>query len=75
MRFGINTVPPQDVIAGPPDEDVSQQVWQLSFTVINQLEVLLQVWRIDRKISLVILMEQFDLAVNVPCTLVTRRRR
>src|ERR1022692_3151527 len=40
MRFGVNTVPPQDVIASSPDEDMSQQVWQLPFTVIDTKSIL-----------------------------------
>src|ERR1017187_8182339 len=75
VRLGVKAIPAQDVIARAADEDVRQQVRQLPLSVLNQLEVLLQVRRVNRQIRLVILMEQLDLRINIPRALVARRGR
>src|SRR5205823_372267 len=40
VRLGIESVPAQDVIARAPDQNVCQQVRQLSIPVLDQPEVL-----------------------------------
>src|ERR1035441_7960096 len=46
--LGVEAIPAQDVVARAADEDVCQQVRQLPLSVLNQLEVLLQVRRVNR---------------------------
>ena len=75
VRLGIKAIPAQDMIARAANEYVCQQVRQVSLAVFNQLEVLLQVRRVNRQIRLVVLMEQLDLGVNIPRALVARRGR
>ena len=69
---GIVPVPAEDVVSGAPNQNVRQKIGQPPAAAFNQLEVLLQIGRIDWKIGLVVLMEQFDLKVNVPRALVSR---
>src|SRR6266487_6571234 len=75
MCLRVKSVPAQNVISRPANKDVYKNVGELFVTTFDQSKVFLQVWRIDREISFVVLMEKFDLIVNVPCAFVARCRR
>ncbi len=75
VRLGVEAIPTQDVVARPPDQDVGQQVRQFLFPLLDQLEILLQVRRVDGQVRLVVLVKELDLVVDVPCALVPGRGR
>lgn len=73
MCLRIKTIPTQDMVASAADKDVRKQVRQLLFPPINSFEEFFQVWRVNRQVSSVVLVEKLDLVVDVPCTLVPGR--
>src|SRR5436309_15872986 len=75
MRLGVKSVPAQNVISRPANKDVYKNVGKLLVTTFYQSKVFLQIWRIDREISFVILVKKLDLIVNVPCAFVAWCRR
>src|SRR5262245_3788090 len=51
-----------------------EQIWQLLFLFLDEPEVFLQVWRVHRQVGFIILVEEFDLVIYVPCAFVARTR-
>ena len=66
MRHRIKAVPAEYGVASPANQNMPQQFRQLAFAFLDGLEILLQIRWIDRHIRLVVLVEQLDLAVEVP---------
>src|SRR5262249_24016697 len=75
VRHRIETIPAQNVIARAANQNVRQQIRQLPLPVVNQLEVLLLVAWINRQSRFVVLMEQLEVAIDIPRALVARRGR
>ena len=48
-------------------------VTKVPLSLLDQLEILTQIWRVDRQVGFVLLMEEFDLVIHVPCALVAWR--
>ena len=72
--MGVKAIPAQDVIASPSNEDVGKQVGELLLPFLDQLEILLKVRGSHWKIGFVILVEEFNLVIDIPCALVSGSR-
>src|SRR5437016_4972813 len=72
MCLRVKSVPAENVISRSSNQDVYKNVREFFVTTFDQSKVFLQVWRIDREISLVVLMEKLDLIINVPRAFVAR---
>jgi hypothetical protein len=75
MRLCIEAIPTQNVIPRSPNENVYQNVRQILFAVLDEFEIFFQIRRIDWQGCFIVLVEELDLVVNVPCAFVSRRRR
>ena len=58
------------MVAGPAYQHIGKQVGEFFVALLNQFEVLFKVWRVYWQVGLIILMEEFELRVNVPSTLI-----
>src|SRR6266850_7274513 len=54
--------------------EVIKKIWQLLFPFLDEPKVFFQVWRVQRQVGLVVLVEKLDLVIYVPGAFVARAR-
>ena len=72
LGLGVIAVPAQDLMPRAPYQDVGQQRRQRPFPILYQLEVVPQMWGIDRQVCSISHMEKLNLMIDIHGALVAR---